>query len=146
MALPTPTPGLVISDSYLWQDQANAGGEEGLKDRPCVIVLAVHDQDGERIVHVAPITHTPPKAKTEAVELRAATKARLGLDDQQSWIVTTELNRFTWPGPDLRPISRDKPDTFAYGSVPLGTLKQVIDQIRERRRVRTVKRDVGAPK
>lgn len=144
MALSTPTPGLVISYSYLWNDQAKAGREEGLKDRPCVVVLAVQIDGGERVVHVAPITHTPPKITTEAVELPGATKARLGLDEGRSWIVTTELNRFTWPGPDMRPISRAKPDAFAYGSIPLEILKQAIAQIRDRRQVRTVGRDTDS--
>ena len=141
MALPEPTPGLVIGYAYLWEREARAGQEEGAKDRPCVIILAVEDRDGDRIVHVASITHSPPRAATEAVALPAATKARLGLDSQPSWIVTSELNRFTWPGPDLRPVSRDRPDTFAFGSIPLGLLKQIIDQIRDRRRLRTVSRD-----
>lgn len=86
---------MVISYSYLWQDQANAGWEEGLKDRPCVIVLALQELVGERVVLVAPITHTPPRDDNDAVELPDATKARLGMDEQRSWIVTTELNRFT---------------------------------------------------
>ena len=30
-------------------------------------------------------------------------KRRLELDDERSWIVLTEANRFIWPGPDLRP-------------------------------------------
>ena len=141
MALPDPTPGLAIAYAYLWEREARTGQEEGVKDRPCVIILAVTDRDGDRIVHVAPITHSPPKTAIEAVALPTATKARLGLDDLPSWIVTSELNRFPWPGPDLRPVSRDKPDTFAFGSIPLGLLSRVIDQIRERRRVRTVPRD-----
>ena len=144
MALPTPTRGLVINYSYLWNDQAKAGQEEGLKDRPCVVVLAVPVQDGERVVHVAPITHTPPRIATDAVELPVATNARLGLDDQRSWIATTELNRFTWPGLDVRPISCARPDAFAYGSVLLEILKQVIAQIRQRRQVRTVTRDTDS--
>lgn len=141
MALPAPTPGLVISYAYLWESEARSGREEGGKDRPCVIILAVEDRDGDRIVHVAPLTHSPPRAAGEAVAMPPATKARLGLDDQPSWIVTSELNRFTWPGPDLRPVSRDRPDTFAFGSIPLALLKQVIEQIRARRRVRAVPRD-----
>ena len=141
MALPRPTAGLVIGYAYLWEREAREGQADGAKDRPCVVILAVEDRDGERIVHVAPITHTPPRLANEAVALPLATKARLGLDDQPSWIVTSELNRFTWPGPDLRPTSRDRPDNFAFGSIPLGLLKQVIGQIRERRRVRTVPRD-----
>jgi len=38
-----------------------------------------------------------------AVEISHETKRRLGLDDDRSWIVLTEANRFAWPGPDLRP-------------------------------------------
>jgi hypothetical protein len=142
VALPDPKPGLVIGYAYLWEREARTGREEAVKDRPCVIILAVEDRGGDRVVLVAPITHTPPKTSAEAVAMPQATKARLGLDDLPSWIVTTELNRFSWPGPDLRPISRDKPDSFAFGSTPLGLLKQVIDQISQTRRLRTVPRDV----
>ena len=141
MALPDPTPGLVISYAYLWEHEARLGREEGAKDRPCVVILSVENHGGVRVVHVAPVTHTRPMTAADAVALPSGTKARLGLDEQPSWIITTELNRFIWPGPDLRPISRDKPDSFAFGSIPLGLLKQVIDQIRERRRVRTTARD-----
>lgn len=141
MALPEPTPGLVIGYAYLWDSEARNGQEEGLKDRPCVIILSVEDRDGDKIIHVAPITHSQPRSTDSAVALPRATKARLGLDDRPSWIVTSELNRFTWPGPDLRPVARDRPDTFAYGSIPLGLLEHVIGQIRERRRVQAVRRD-----
>ncbi len=140
MALPQPTAGLVIGYAYLWQDEARLGQEEGLKDRPCVVILSVEDKDGERIVHVVAITHTPPRGPGDAVELPDQTKQRLGLDEARSWIVTTELNRFTWPGPDLQPIARGTVGPFAFGSVPLGILKQVVAQIRERRGVGSVRR------
>ena len=91
------------------------------------------------MVLVAPITHAPPEHEDDAVEIPTATKVRLGLDERRSWIVATELNRFIWPGPDLRPIARGKPDTFAYGSIPLGLLKRLIELIRLRR-ARTVSR------
>jgi hypothetical protein len=42
-------------------------------------------------------------------------KRRLNLDDKRSWVITSELNRFIWPGYDLRPLSRDQPVNFAYG-------------------------------
>ncbi|MGZ8287394.1 MAG: hypothetical protein ACXW27_17495 [Allosphingosinicella sp.] len=32
-------------------------------------------------------------------------KKQLGLDGERSWIVVTELNRFIWPGPDIRPVA-----------------------------------------
>lgn len=58
-------------------------------------------------MRVLPITHTPPRDPGEAVEIPAATKQRLGLDDQRSWIMLTESNRFVWPGPDVRPVDSD---------------------------------------
>ena len=118
MPLPIPQPGLVISYSYLWHRERQEGGNEGRKNRPCAIVLAVEDADGDRLVYVAPITHVPPDDPSQAVELPAKVKARLGLDAERSWIVTDELNRFVWPGYDLRPISRTKPDVFAWGFLP----------------------------
>lgn len=117
MSLPTPSPGLVISYAYLWRFEEAAGGQEGRKDRPCAIVIAAEDQDGDTLVYVAPITHQRGADPT-AVELPAAVKRRLGLDEARSWIVTAELNRFVWPGYDLRPISRDKPNVFAWGFLP----------------------------
>ncbi len=143
MPLPDPVPGLVISYAYLWRDQQDLRRDQGLKDRPCVVVIAVRREAGERIVTVAPITHTPPRNVRDAVELPTATKRRLGLDDERSWIVATELNRFQWPGPDLRQI-RGKPGAFAYGGLP----KQLMLHLRERilelhrdRRFRMVSRE-----
>jgi hypothetical protein len=54
-----------------------------------------------------PITHTPPSRVDDAVEIPPATKRRLGLDSERSWIVLTESNRFVWPGPDMRPVDSD---------------------------------------
>jgi len=113
MALPVPVPGLVVSYSYLWNDQHRAGAEEGRKTRPCAIVVAATDEDGDTKVYVAPITHSRP-ADPHAVELPISAKRHPGLDDAPSWIVTNELNRFIWPGYDLRPISRASPDVFAW--------------------------------
>jgi hypothetical protein len=118
VALPTPAPGLVISYAYLWQAQQRAGGSEGRKDRPCAIVVAATDEDGDTLVFVAAITHTPPTGES-GVEIPAAVKRRLGLDSARSWIVTDELNRFIWHGYDLRPIAQDQPDRFHWGFLPV---------------------------
>jgi hypothetical protein len=125
MPLPSPEPGLVICYAYLWRAEQAAGREEGVKDRPCAIILAVRDDDGDTIVTVAPITHLPPDAPDEAVEIPRTTKQRLGLDSERSWVVVTELNRFAWPGPDLRPVSRDQPDRFDFGFLPPDFFDQV---------------------
>jgi hypothetical protein len=44
MTIPNPELGLVISYSYLWQNEHAAGHDEGRKDRPSVIVLTVERQ------------------------------------------------------------------------------------------------------
>jgi hypothetical protein len=56
------------------------------------------------------VTHTAPNRSGDAIEIPANVKMQLGLDRERSWIVVTELNRFIWPGPDLRIVSgRDSP-------------------------------------
>lgn len=128
MNLPAPTPGLVVSYSYLWRDEALRGVEDGRKDRPCVVILTVNGIEGACVVTVAPITHSPPAQANEATVLPLKTKARLGLDDQPSWIVAKDLNQFTWPGVDLRPVRRDA-DRYDYGILPTHLLLQVKDRV-----------------
>jgi len=118
MALPVPEPGLVICYSYLWREQHRAGADEGRKARPCAIVVASMEDDGDTRVYVVPITHVPA-ADPHAVLLPEAAKRRLGLDDAPSWILTSEVNRFIWPGYDLQPVARDRPDVFAWGFLPV---------------------------
>ena len=128
MALPVPEPGLVISYTYLWHSEYEDGREDGVKHRPCVIVIAANDQIGKKLVTVVPVTHTPPRRSEEAVEIPAATKQRLGLDDARSWAVVSEVNDFIWPGPDLRPLFGD-PDRFDYGLLPPGLFRQIRDRM-----------------
>ena len=125
MALPVPKPALVIRYAYLWHSRAIAGQVEGEKDRPCAVVLNQETKDGEIIVTVAPITHSPPIRKSDGVPLPPSTKKRLGLDDGPAWIIVSEVNRFVWPGPDLRPITRSNPDQWAYGFLPTKLFRHV---------------------
>lgn len=118
MSLPNPTPGLVIRYSYLWRDERLRKLEEGAKDRPCLIVLSVRYESGATVVTVAPITSRFPSNDPHAVELSRNTKRRLGLDDAgPSWVVTHDLNEFSWPGPDIRPTGSGAPRRFAHGLV-----------------------------
>lgn len=131
MALPDPEAGLVIRYSFLWHSQAQEGREEGSKDRPCVIVLAVtRAEDGKRRVMVAPITHTTPKNPSQAVEVPATVGRGLGLDWAKSWIVTAEVNTFTWPGPDVRAAQGER---FAFGKLPQGLAENVRQKVFDRR-------------
>ncbi len=141
MPLPDPKPGLVINYSYLWRDEVAAGREEGRKNRPCVVILAVQTIEGSQVVTVAPVTHAEPTSRDVAVEMPAMVKKHLNLDDQRSWIVTTEVNRFTWPGGDLHPISRGRPGAFAYGFVPADLIRKIRLQIAQRQAVTITTRD-----
>jgi hypothetical protein len=120
--LPEPEVGQVIRYRYLWNWADSAGREDGSKDRPCAIVIALPAKrpDDERpTVAVVPITHTPPRSTTLALELPTAVKQRLGLDDERSWIILDEVNRFVWPGPDLVPArARHQTSEMIYGSLP----------------------------
>jgi hypothetical protein len=105
MALPRPKNGMVIRYDYLWRSQALRGEESGRKRRPCAIILAVRTGGGHDEVTVLPITHTPPAETGDALEIPGPVKRRLELDDELSWIVLTEANRFLWPGPDVHGLA-----------------------------------------
>lgn len=125
MPLPVAEPGLVIGYSYLWHSEHAQGQEEGSKDRPCAIVLTTRAAAGETVVTVLPITHSAPPVADDAVEIPAVVKRRLGLDEARSWVVVSEVNRFVWPGPDLRPVSRAEPSRFHYGLLPPSLFRQI---------------------
>ena len=137
--LPAPVPGLVIRYSFLWREAAARGEEDGDKDRPCAIVLVSKDQDGQNVVLVLPVTHSPPTEPDLAVEIPIETKRRFGLDDQRSWIVVTDANRFVWPGPDLRPSHRGDASSVAYGLLPRGLFYEVRDKF-----IRAIERRTGS--
>lgn len=117
MAIPVPEPGLVVSYAYLRDREAREGQEEGRKDRPCVVALAVQRQpDGETWVTVLPVTHSAPRDATTAVEIPPAVKRHLGLDDAGSWVVVSEGDQFVWPGYDLRKVGGS--GRYDYGFLP----------------------------
>ena len=142
MSLPLPTPGLVIRYSFLWSSEHEAGADEGKKDRPCAIVVAVpQGEKGQVRTIVAPITHAAPIDASMSLEIPANVCKSLGLDGARHWIRFDELNRFTWPGYDLRP----KPDgTFHYGMLPRGLFEELrngIVKAHKARRAQLVARD-----
>jgi hypothetical protein len=138
MPIPTPEPGLIISYAYLWDHEAQSGQEEGRKDRPCVIALAVErQQDGETLVTVLPVTHRPPEDAAAAVEIPRAVKQHLGLDDDRSWVVVSEGDQFVWPGYDLRKIRNT--DHYDYGFLPPRFFNQILDAFKAWHRANRVR-------
>jgi hypothetical protein len=144
MSLPVPEPGLVIRYSFLWSNEAAHGAREGSKDRPCAIVVAVRrDPSGEIDTVVAPITHRPPDDPVASLEIPAATCRKLGLDRGRHWLRFDELNRFAWPGYDLRPIPGE-PVKYDYGMLPRALFEKLREGILARqkaRRGRVIRRD-----
>jgi hypothetical protein len=137
VAFPEPVPGLVIRYSYLWAEEHKRGREEGVKDRPCAVILITVNEDDERMVTVLPISHFPPAGPDCAVEIPALVKRRLKLDDERSWVMLTEANRFIWPGPDLRPSTPGDSASVGYGPLPFTLFEEIrtrfIAAIRARR-------------
>jgi hypothetical protein len=115
---PAPQLGLVIRYSYLWTSESRSGREEGSKDRPCAIVLAVGAAQERTRVVVLPVTHAAPQPPDEGIEIPPAVKARLGLEHACSWIIVSEGNDFIWPGPDLRPLPGEGLQSVVYGFLP----------------------------
>jgi hypothetical protein len=140
--IPTPSPGLVVSYAYLWADEAEKGIEEGRKNRPCALILALQRDANHLEVVALPITHTPPTHPDAAYALPPLVKKHLGLDDAQSWVVLNEANSFIWPGPDLAPIAGHG-DTCFYGLLPRGLFLSIRERffaLEATHRIRHVKR------
>lgn len=132
MAFPDPEAGLVISYSYLWSNEYKQGKLEGLKNRPCAIILVVQNEDRGKKVTVAPITHTPPSNPDAAIEIPAKVKNHLGLDSERSWVILNDFNEFFWPGYDLRPIAA-RDNKVDYGFLPPMLYQQIVSKILELR-------------
>jgi hypothetical protein len=58
VGFPKPVPGLVIRYAYLWHADFRKGQEEGVKDRPCAVILVTQDSDGVEIVTVLLVNET----------------------------------------------------------------------------------------
>jgi hypothetical protein len=73
----------------------------------------------------------------------ARVRQHLGLGDERCWIVCDELNRFTWPGPDIRPIRRGQDVNPRYGAIPgrlFEQIRQRLDQAAQAGRLKVTKR------
>jgi hypothetical protein len=62
-----------------------------------------------------PATHTPP------ADLALASRH----DDERSWVILTEANRFIWLGPDLRPATPGDTASVAYGPLPFALFEEI---------------------
>ena len=125
MAIPGPRNGAVLRYAYLWKSEQDAGRVESEKDRPALVIVALRaPESGVETVYVLPITHGSPQRPQWAVEIHADEMARLGLYEERSWIICDEINRFLWPGYNLRPVPGSRPPRWQYGVVLRGTYEK----------------------
>lgn len=134
-----PETGLVFRYDFVFREEHAQGIDSG-KDRPCAIVVAMDQGEGQgHKILAAPITHTPPSREGDGVEIPHKLARHLGLDDERMWVKVNDLNRFTWEEGRIpfgvTPVSRNTP---AYGVMPDKFHQQVIDGVRERAREKTL--------
>lgn len=92
-----------------------------------MVIHRQDERDGGLRVFVVPITHTEPFDIERSVDCPTATKKRLLLDKQPSWIITSELSNFKWPGFDVRPTPDNRP---SYGLLPNKRTRRIIEPIK----------------
>lgn len=135
-----PKPGLVVRYDFLWKEDHDAGQFSG-KDRPCAIILIMDADAGQgRRAVLCPITHSAPGPQETAVKIPPKVAAHLGLDDEQSWIKTDQVNRFKWPAGQIPAgISPDRKGNWVLGELPRSLAEQAFNQVRDKDRSRTLK-------
>ena len=137
MKKPDPAQGLVVRYDYLWSDEAEKGRQEGSKERPCAIVVTTTGEGQDARVWLAPITHTQPTNPKAAIEIPQKVKRHLGLDDDRSWIVTSELNGVAWGDPGIVPAKPGQ--QWEYGRLPNALWQPAVEKIKEMSKERRVK-------
>ncbi len=108
-----------------------------------MVVVAIRKRAHGTELFVVPVTTRPPHGGDAAVEMPARVRQHLGLGGERCWIVANELNRFTWPGPDIRPARGGREIGPFYGKIPGKLLEQVrnrIDQIARAGKLMVTKR------
>ncbi|WP_429911963.1 hypothetical protein [Glycocaulis sp.] len=102
-----------------------------------MVAAIVQNADGKTEVLLVPVTHSSPEAQSGAVLIPAAVSRHLGLDDLQSYVVTTEANAVSWDDAGIIPARPGK--NWAYGHLPKGLYEDIRSAMMERLRQRTLK-------
>lgn len=159
-----PKPGMVINYGYLWARQVNEGLTHGEKFRPSLI-LAVKQEDDRKMVYVSPVTHTPPFYPEESLIIPMEERTRLGFDTHHayeagekpldlatpktSWLMLSEVNKFEWPGTEIRSVPRRTEKRQFYGFISGKFLAAAQNKLRDMvdlKRFKTVAREMTMPR
>lgn len=95
-----------------------------------MVVLSVSQESYGLNIVVCPLTSQTPDMTASIVEIPHKVKNHLGLVDRdKSYAVTSEVNTFVWPGPDLRPFEKqDRKDVY-FGQLPGALFIQIRDKV-----------------
>jgi hypothetical protein len=129
--------GLVVKYGSLWDWEAKQKRDLG-KDWPACLIAEL--QNG-RVV-LLPMTHSPPSADNLAIEVPHRIKLTLGLDDERSWIISSQCNFDVWPSPQLGVLPGGG---SVYGRLPEQFLRQVLElfgQASQSKKLRIIRRDL----
>jgi len=125
VTVPQPVPGLIVSFSFLWAEEAERGLQEGQKDRPCV-VLAAYDSEHGKGASLVPVTHTAPHDPTHAIAVPAALKAMPGLDDAPAWSSAGNGTSRTGPASTCAQLQGGQAASTTTGSCPADSTKRCV--------------------
>jgi len=93
-------------------------------------VVAVSREEYGLNIIVCPLTSQTPESTISAVEIPHQVKNHLGLlDRDKSYAITSEINSFVWPGPDLRPFEKASKKDIYFGQLPGTLLLKIKDGI-----------------
>lgn len=109
--------GHVLRYVYLFKSEAAGGRDEGVKERPVIVLFVDHEASR---VYVLPVT-TKGDGKAGAIPLPAEVASACGLAPQSS-ILVTEYNHFKWLGFDIRPLG----DGYIAGRLPPGFTAKIL--------------------
>ena len=131
---PLPEPGSIIRYRYGWFAEHEVGVDPDRPHPAVVLALAVTGRDRRTEILCLAITHAPPYAPDDAIEIPPDVRRAAGLDAFPQWVVIAESNVFAWPGPDLRPVPGRSPETVFYGRMPLPFLRTIALAFRAKNR------------
>lgn len=136
-----PEPGLVIRYDFLWKEEEEAGKIDGLKDRPCaIIIVAEPDQNNSSNVFLCPITHSPIQVGETGMEVPAKLARHLRLDSAISWVKTHQINTVIWEENRLPygvvPAFKDQ---VVFGKLPQSFAQKIFQQVKDNLNNKTLK-------
>lgn len=122
---PFPKPGEVHNYVYLFKADADRGAIEGDKARPVLVIAA-----GDGRAFVLAITTKGEFSSAQTVRIPTEVAHAMGLPrPDESWLLVSEANLFTWVGYDLRLVPGR--DTSLFGRSPPGFVAAILADFRK---------------